>query len=43
MIAAYVIGALAVAYAGMVVLGAWIAHEMNKNREVFSFGHGHVD
>jgi hypothetical protein len=30
------VGALVVAYAGMVVLGAWIAHEMNKNRGAFS-------
>jgi len=33
----YVIGALAMAYAGMVVLGAWIAREMNKHREAFRF------
>ena len=36
MIFGYVIGGLALAYAGMVVLGAWIAREMNKRREEFS-------
>ena len=37
MIFGYVIGALALAYAGMVVLGAWAARELYKRREEYTF------
>ena len=33
----WVVGGLAAFYAGMVVLGALLAREMNKHREVFFF------
>jgi hypothetical protein len=33
---AYVIGGIAVAYAGMVLLGVLLARELNKHREEFA-------
>lgn len=32
----YIVGGLALWYAGMVILGAWIARRMNQNKEAFS-------
>jgi len=32
----YIVGGIALWYAGMVILGAWIARQMNKNREPFA-------
>lgn len=36
MIFGYAIGALALAYAGMVVLGAWLAREIYKRRAAYT-------
>ena len=36
MIFGWVIGGLALAYAGMVVLGAYLARELHKRREAYT-------